>query len=190
MSHSNTTHDDFTASTAPQRPRRSIKLSRRAEEAFEAGEGVPGLHSKEPRSPASDSNAQSETRKTFTNMATKEAKLAAFRAERKSIPRAGTAGFGGVRSSDIAPEKFAIYFWEVPRPKSFLDLSDSRKVWKRRTDEQEAATDIDDGSDDWHEFSGDSDQRVVARTFELASRGMSSKSRNAVSIAKIVRNLG
>lgn len=55
----------------------------------------------------------------------------------------------------------------MPRPTDFLNLSESRKAWKRRVDEQERAADFDDGSDDWYDFAGDREM------YSQDSRGIS-----------------
>lgn len=51
-------------------------------------------------------------------------------------------------------DKLAVYFWQSPHPKTFLNLSASQKAWKERVDQEDAMIDFDDGADDWCEISG------------------------------------
>lgn len=146
MSHNNRVQD---GSIATGRPKRNIKLTHKAEEILQTGEGIPGILSP---------NERTEEYFSQTNLSSVSS-MAGTLTDSERIRGKRT------QSPTFAPDKFAIYHWEIPRPRDFLNLSESRKAWKRRTDEQEKATDIDDGSDDWEEYADDRDKHCVGRTF-------------------------
>ena len=159
-------------SIGARRPKRTTKLSQRAEDIVKAGGSVLGLHSPVHNSPGIDSNVQFKPFDPLSDDITEDKEMTApskapsKAPNRKLLPH--TKWFGRskfVSSEDFAPEKFEIYRWDYPRPTNFFNLSESRKAWKQRIDEQEAANDIDDGSDDWDEFSGDENHYVVGRAF-------------------------
>lgn len=65
----------------------------------------------------------------------------------------------------LGPDKFAIYFWKIPRPTDFLELPNSRKRWKADVDRAERQCDVDDGADDWDSFNNDLPDRGIASCF-------------------------
>lgn len=54
----------------------------------------------------------------------------------------------------LQPWRFAVYFWETPRPTDFLNLPESRKQWKAGIDADMEAADDSPELDDWHDFCG------------------------------------
>lgn len=143
---SSQTHGIGTGAESSERPRRTIKQSQKAQEILDAGESVPGR-------PSSNGPKPAFTQPSAGFGMTREPSLSTSSSNMPA--RKDTAKSAGIAVPTFAAEKFMIYNWQVPRPKSFVDLSDSRKAWKGKVDQQEKARDIDDGSDDWYEFCGD-----------------------------------
>lgn len=54
----------------------------------------------------------------------------------------------------LQPHKLAIYFWEYPVPKDFLNLPEETKAAKARADAEGGRMDDAPELDDWHEFCG------------------------------------
>ena len=149
--------DENDNSIAARRPRRNIRLSQKAVDIVGTGEGFPGIASPDTHLQADYFSAPIATTAPTSAMVAMSRRTSPIKTDNLKAER--------YRLGIFSPEKFAIYHWEYPRPKSFLNLSESRRAWKRRTDEQEAANDIDDGSDDWECFSDTSGNHCVARTF-------------------------
>ena len=140
------------ADNEPQtgRPKRNIKRSRRAEDIADAGGYVRGLPSPEMANDKSFTRRATDSHPTYPSATPSSIDaMPAISRKASSVVSSHTS------LPSFAPNIFALYKWQVPRPTDFLDLSGSIRAWKRRVDEQEKARDIDDGSDDWDEFSGD-----------------------------------
>ena len=141
------TKNDTTSTNT--RSKRIIKPSQRAVDIAQSGEDVPGL-------PSISSPADPD--KTF--FADISNPVDGSASPGGSANMSAVIGKpGGTSTADhFLPvfewPRFCIYMWQPPRPKDFLNLPESRKACKRRTDDQEKSRDIDDGSDDWYEFSG------------------------------------
>ena len=161
MSSNNVAEDE---SVATQRPRRTIKLSRRAEALIEAGESVPGLHSEGLISPRIEDEESSPLPVMVSKVVQEREKTAAHKVSQMNDPAARVRD-QNIAEKAFAPGLFTIYDWQYPQPKSFTDLPESRKAWKRKIDEKEKAADIDDGADDWDNFDGDIDKYCVASAF-------------------------
>ena len=134
------------------RPKRNIKRTHKAEEILQAGESAPGLPS--PGTPSTPTAVRSGSSPTPSD-SWQPASMPRMTNRPANGRRPGRAGFSRYALPIFAPERFAIYSWPYPRPKNFLALSESQKAWKRDVDKHKSLQDIDDGCDDWYEFSGD-----------------------------------
>lgn len=76
-------------------------------------------------------------------------------------------------------KKLEIYRWQYPAPTDFLTLSESRLQWKIKTDTEEAASDLDEGLEDWDLLDADSAEVYpslsdfkysIARTFAIRAK--------------------
>jgi hypothetical protein len=161
--------DEEDSPAEPRRGRRKKKLSQRAADAIQAhGEVIPGISPKRAQSPDNDPNAyhpllstaQAQPSARIPNMAnqSKIAKLPPPKARAKPIRTSA-------EHYELGPDQFAIYFWQTPIPKDFLDLPDSRKSWKARIDRVEKQKDLDDGADDWQGFNNNLANRSIASCF-------------------------
>ena len=133
----------------PERPRRVIKQSQKALAISSSGEKVPGLPpSSDPAVQLSSSSHIRAQREPSPSPSLTQLDMAV----NHSLPR--MANSNSPRMPAFSAAQFQIYNWRRPRPTSFANLSEERKAEKRRFDEQGKSTDIDDGSDDWYEYSG------------------------------------
>ncbi len=159
MSHTPTPGTDDNA-----RPKRTIKKTQRAQEIIDSGEVVPGLPS-----PCTSEEA------AFTPTTSAMARKGAVSDDTPAVRSRDEIPAGTTPIPTFTPQEFIIYYWQFPTPKNFLKLSDSRKNWKRKIDEQEKTQYIDDGCDDWYEFCGNrasypaKDRNGFAMEFAVAS---------------------
>lgn len=83
-----------------------------------------------------------------------------------------------VDNSPYGPAKLWIYFWQSPRPVDFLNLSDTRRAWKTQTDAEEAASDVDEGLEEWDAIADTADilktidelRGLIARTCVIRAK--------------------
>lgn len=148
-----------------RRGRRYKKASQKAESILNSGEAVPGI------SPDRDVGSRSSDRLPATSTAgdiAREVPIA------RAAGMASRGGSGGASAGiyGLGPDKFAIYFWKVPRPTDFLNLSNSRKRWKADMDRAESQKDIDDRADDWEEFDNNLADRGIASCFMKRAKRM------------------
>lgn len=93
------------------------------------------------------------------------AAMAKSKSSRRSTPARSIQHDG-----PFSPARYYIYFWPVPRPRDFTNLSDSQRHWKREADEEEEAADVDTGIDDWYDHSAHTTERIIAHTFKTRAK--------------------
>ncbi|KAK5175663.1 uncharacterized protein LTR77_000802 [Saxophila tyrrhenica] len=144
---------------AARRPARRKTLTKKAKEIKQAGESVRGLLLPPEKSDEEEESSPTLFRAKATTMPKNTARANAP-SELSNLPRSTQRIM-----RFLAADKFMIYAWQVPVPKDFTNLSESRKAWKESKDEEEGELWFDDGSDDWYEHSDDGEIRPMARTF-------------------------
>lgn len=135
-----------------QRPARQKWPTTKANEIRRSGESLPGLL-------LQDSSADDQENTPTSSFGSKGA--ATVRMPGTTFHRQNRTRLEKL----LAPDKFAIYHWQHPQPKNFATLSESRKIWKRNIDNEEAAVDFDDGVNDWYELGDEHDVRCIASTW-------------------------
>lgn len=137
------------------RPKRILRRTQKAKEIAQSGEEVPGVPSlggvtSYSFTPAAQGVESSSILKNTTSASAMPARPTTTV---EKFARDDNIGPKGNLPSFAFPS-FTIYRWDGGVQPNSLALSDSRKAEKARMDKREMDNDIDDGSDDWEEFSG------------------------------------
>jgi len=71
---------------------------------------------------------------------------------------------------ELDPDEFDIYV-QVPRPKDFLNLPNSRERWRAAVDRVERQKDTGDNADDWNRFDRSIPNGAIATRFMSTRHG-------------------